>query len=176
MELKHLENGQIEVDGKKYDIPNAITTVKGIPEDMLLLKLLGISYGEAFRAGCRQRIDTTDEDLEAMKAELEGSIQSRDALTMKIKRLNAAINETENVEEDELKESSEQIEHIVSEFERLGYAVAVENKHNPLTHLVGLHSSFNEDMIHSIYADATPVGKMVPDAFRLREVLEKYIL
>lgn len=176
MELKHLENGQIEIDGKAYDLPNAITTVKGIQEDMLMLKLLGISYSDAFKAGCKQLIDTTDENLEAMKAELEDSITSRDALTMKIKRLNAAINETESTEQEDIEENSQQFEHIVSEFERLAYAVAVESKKYPLTHLVSLHSSFNEDMVHSIYADATPVGKMVPDAFKLREVLEKYIL
>lgn len=176
MELKHLENGQIEADGKVYDLPPAITSVKGIQEDMLMLKLLGISYTDAFKAGCKQLIDTTDEDLEAMKAELDESLKAKDALTMKIKRLNAAIGEKESTEQEEIKESSEQFEHIVSEFERLAYPVAVESKKYPLTHLVSLHSSFTEDMVQSIYADATPEGKLSPETDKLREVLEKYIL
>lgn len=176
MEIKHLDNGQIEADGKTYDLPNAITTVKGIQEDMLMLKLLGISYSDAFKAGCKQLIDTTDEDIEAMKAELEESKQARDALTMKIKRLNSAINESEHIEKEEVKESSEQFEHIVSEFERLAYSVAVEGNKYPLLHLISLHDSLDAPTVQSILNESTPPGKVAPDAFMLRDVLEKYLL
>lgn len=176
MELKHLENGLIEIDGRAYDLPNAITTVKGIQEDMLMLKLLGISYSDAFKAGCKQLIDTVDEDLNAMKAELEDSVQSRDALTMKIKRLNAAIEESECTEQEEIEESAQQFEHIVAEFERLAYAVVVEMKQNPLNHLAGLHESLDKDMVMNIYKNCTPPGQMSADTAMIRGTLECLLL
>jgi len=172
--INHLSNGTVEVNGKVHKLPNAITSVKGNPDDMLVLKIKDITYTEAFLLGCSILAERKDSDIDVMKMELESSQKEADLLALKIEDLTGRISAHDEVESAEVKESSESKEFIISEFERLTMAAGFHKKQWSRKHL-GAISGLTLDKIADVYKLATPEGSITPDVELVRATVEKFL-
>jgi len=172
--IKHLENGTVEVNGKVYDTPNAMTSVKGNPDDMLILKIKGITYTEAFLLGCSILAERKDSDIDVMKKDLKASQKEADLLALKIEDLTGRISAHDEVESAEVKKSSAEFEHIVSEFERLAMSAGYHKKTSSIRHLATI-SGLTATGVICLYENATPKDSITPDVNLVRAAVEKFL-
>ena len=172
--IKHLSNGTVEVNGKVHKLPNAITSVKGNTDDMLILKIKGITYTEAFLLGCSILAERKDSDIDVMKTELEATEKEADLLALKIEDLTGRISAHDKVESAEVKESSESKEYLISEFERLAMAAGFHKKTSSIRHLEHI-SGLTATGVLCVYEKATPKDSITPDVELVRAVVEKFL-
>lgn len=172
--LKHLENGNVLIAGKEHILPKELTSIRGIPEDMLMVKLKGFTYADAFREGCRVLGGRVESDIDVMEKELNVTEREYAAITMKRDDLRARISELNEVHSTVVNESREKNERICAEFERLLMEAGVFKKNNVLTHLSTM-SGLSFVQIDAIYKAATPEGSATPDKMLVRIELNKVI-
>jgi len=174
--VNHLSNGTVEVNGKIHKLPNEITSVKGNPDDMLIIKLKygRGAYTEAFLLGCSILAERKDSDIDVMKKELESIEKESDLLAFKradLKEKIAAHDEVESTKEIEI---DGVFEGIVAEFERLTISAGYHKKQNMINHLVKF-SGLNAAKVDEIYKTATPNGSITPDIELVRAAVEKFL-
>lgn len=172
--VNHLPNGTVEVNGTTYELPNAITSVKGNPDDMLILKIKKISYTEAFLLGCSVLAERKDSDIDVMKKELEAVEKESDLLALKREDLIGRISAHDEVESAEVKESSAEFEHIVSEFERLAMSAGYHKKTSSIRHLATI-SGLTAEKVADIYEAVTPEDSITPEVELIRAAVEKFL-
>ena len=174
--VNHNSNGTVEINGTVHELPNAITSVKGNPEDMLIINL---KYGrgiltKAFLLGCSILAERNDSDIDVMKKELEATEKEADLLAWKIGNLTGRISAHDEVESAEVKESSESFEYIISEFERLTMSAGFNRKQSSIRHLSSI-SGLSVGTIMGIYVSSTPDGSITPEVALVRAEVEKFL-
>jgi len=175
VKVKHLENGLVEVNGQSHKLPNAITSVKGNPDDMLILKLKKVTYTQAFLLGCSVLAEREESDIDIMRKEFDSSQTEYDLLTFKMADLKKKIDAYDQVQIKEEVQSSSEFEMIVKEFERLMMSAGYHKKPTSMKHLSQI-SNLSEDTILSIYVASTPKGSISPNIGMVRAAVENVIL
>lgn len=173
-QVKHLPNGEVEVNGKTYDLPNAITSVKGDQDEMLILKIKGISYTEAFRLGCSVLAERSQSDMDILKEEYIAAQKDSDLLELKLDDLKCRIESYDSTQVVEVEETTKVNGLIVADFERLAYSVGFLKNRAPASHLAKI-SGLSVVEIDAMYKECIVGDGMSPDTTLVRIAVSKLL-
>lgn len=176
-EIELMPDGtHVLVNGKEYELPESITTVKGVPVEMLLLKLKGHTYAEAFRTGVRLLLGNIESEQDILKKQISELEKSISADRFQLSLLKDKYGELEGQSNADAQELADKVDHIVAEFEKLNKSVGFKKDPSKRAYLAGLDAKLSEDDVAQIYKDATPAGSVMPSVENLRAQIEKYLM